>query len=171
MRTSSPTRRRISRTNSASPLRPSSTSSAPCSTRQTPSIVPRAAMPSTFTHLRDRIVEGIAALGTIDGVCLVLHGALLVEDGRSGEAELVREIRRRVGDDVLISARLDLHAILSDELVQQLDIWTSYRTAPHRDIPETLRRAMRLLVRAIRGGHKPQAAFVRLPLLLPGEQA
>src|SRR5205823_8624154 len=82
---------------------------------------------ATYAELRDRIVEGVVAARAIDGVCLVLHGALLVEDGRSGEAELVREIRR--GDDVLISARLDLHAMLSDDFVQQIDIWTGYRTA------------------------------------------
>src|SRR5262249_16548209 len=126
---------------------------------------------ATFAELRDRIVEGIVAAGAIDGVCLVLHGALLVEDGRSGEAELLRRIRRRSGDEVLIAARLDLHAILSDEFVEHIDIWTGYRTAPHRDIPETLRRAMRLLARAIRAGHKPRAAFVRPPLPLPAAQA
>src|SRR5207245_2564757 len=103
------------------------------------------------------------------GLCLLLHGALLVDDLSSGETDLVRAIRRRVGGKVRIAARLDLHAILTDEFVRTVDIWTGYRTAPHRDIPDTLRRAMTLLVRSLRGGAQPHAAFVRLPL--PGEQA
>jgi microcystin degradation protein MlrC len=125
----------------------------------------------TYRQLRDRIVDGVARAGHLDGLCLVLHGALLVDDVWSGETDLVREVRRRVGDDLLIAARLDLHAILTDEFVRLVDVWAGYRTAPHRDIPDTLRRAMTLLVRAIRSGHRPEPAFVRLPLLLPGEQA
>lgn len=126
---------------------------------------------ATYRALRDRIVDGIVAAGVLDGICLVLHGALLVEDISSGETDLVRAIRRRVGDDVRIAARLDLHGILTDEFVRTVDVWTAYRTAPHRDIPDTLRRAMTLLARTLRHGSRPRAAFVRLPLLLPGEQA
>jgi microcystin degradation protein MlrC len=126
---------------------------------------------TTYQTLRDRIVDGIVRAGEVDGICLVLHGALLVDDLSSGETDLVRAIRRRVGDKVRIAARLDLHAILADEFVRVVDIWTGYRTAPHRDIPDTLRRAITLLVRSLRSGSQPCAAFVRLPLLLPGEQA
>ncbi|MGI9145215.1 MAG: M81 family metallopeptidase [Chloroflexota bacterium] len=126
---------------------------------------------SAYCALRDRIVDGIVQAGDVDGVCLVLHGALLVDNISSGETDLVRAIRVRVGDEVRIAARLDLHAILTDEFVRIVDVWTSYRTAPHTDIPETLRRAMTLLVRTLRSGSRPHAAFVRLPLLLPGEQA
>jgi microcystin degradation protein MlrC len=126
---------------------------------------------ATYRALRDRIVDGIVRAGAVDGICLVLHGAMLVDDISSGETDLVRAIRRRVGDDVRIAARLDLHAILTDEFVRTVDVWAGYRTAPHRDIPDTLRRAMTLLVRTLRNGRRPHAAFVRLPLLLPGEQA
>jgi microcystin degradation protein MlrC len=126
---------------------------------------------ATYRVLRDRIVDGIVRAGGLDGICLVLHGALLVDDVSSGETSLVRAIRQRVGDDVRIAARLDLHAILTDEFVRTVDVWAGYRTAPHRDIPDTLRRAMTLLVRTLRGGSRPHAAFVRLPLLLSGEQA
>jgi len=126
---------------------------------------------SSYRTLRDRIVDGLIQAGHLDGICLVLHGAFLVEGVTSGETDLVREIRRRMGTEVRIAARFDLHAILTDELVRTVDLWTGYRTAPHRDIPETLGRAMRLLVRSLRNGSRPCAAFVRLPLLLPGEQA
>jgi sugar phosphate isomerase/epimerase len=99
---------------------------------------------ATYLTLRDRIVDGIAQAGHLDGICLVLHGALLVDDMSSGETGLVRALRQRIGDDVPIAAQLDLHAILTDEFVRAVDVWTGYRTAPHRDIPETLRRAMTL---------------------------
>ena len=124
-----------------------------------------------YLQLRDEIVAGIQQAGQLDGVCLILHGALLVENIWSGETDLVRSIRAVVGNDVLISARFDLHGNLTEEFANKTDIWTVYRTAPHRDAPQTLERAMTLLARCIRGGHRPRPVFIRVPLLLPGEKA
>ena len=124
-----------------------------------------------YLQLRDEIVAGIQQAGQLDGVCLILHGALLVENIWSGETDLVRSIRAVVGNDVLISARFDLHGNLTEEFANKTDIWTVYRTAPHRDAPQTLERAMTLLAHCIRGGHRPRPVFIRVPLLLPGEKA
>ena len=124
-----------------------------------------------YLQLRDEIVAGIQQAGQLDGICLILHGALLVENIWSGETDLVRSIRAVVGNDVLISARFDLHGNLTEEFANKTDIWTVYRTAPHRDAPQTLERAMTLLAHCIRGGHRPRPVFIRVPLLLPGEKA
>ena len=124
-----------------------------------------------YLQLRDEIIDGIQQAGQLDGVCLILHGALLVENIWSGETDLARSIRAVVGNDVLISARLDLHGNLTEEFANKIDVWTVYRTAPHRDAPQTLERAMTLLAHCIRGGLRPRPVFVRVPLLLPGEKA
>ena len=107
----------------------------------------------------------------IDGVCLVLHGAMLVESIWSGETDLVRSVRALVGQDVLIAAMLDMHGTLTEEFANKVDTWAGYRTAPHRDIDETLQRALSLLVQSLRSGKRPKPAFVRVPLLLQGEKA
>ena len=124
-----------------------------------------------YLRLRDEIVAGVERAGPLDGVCLILHGALLVENIWSGETDLVRSIRAVVGNDALIAARLDLHGNLTEEFANKTDIWTVYRTAPHRDAPQTLERAARLLTRALRGGRRPRPVFIRTPMLLPGEIA
>ncbi len=124
-----------------------------------------------YLQLRDEIIAGIQQAGPLDGICLILHGALLVENIWSGETDLVRSIRAIVGNDVLISARFDLHGNLTEEFANKTDIWTVYRTAPHRDAPQTLERAMTLLAHCIRGGHCPKPVFVRVPMMLPGEKA
>ncbi len=124
-----------------------------------------------YLQLRDEIVAGLQRAGRLDGICLILHGALLVENIWSGETDLVRSIRAVVGNDILISARLDLHGNLTEEFANKTDMWTVYRTAPHRDAPQTLERALTLLTRCIRNGHRPQPVFIRIPLLLPGEIA
>jgi microcystin degradation protein MlrC len=125
----------------------------------------------TYLNLRRQMLEALRAVGEVDGVCLVLHGSMLVEQLGSGETDLAHEVRAVVGPDVLIAARLDLHAILTDEFARTVDVWAGYRTAPHRDAPETFQRAAARLVRAFDARQRPRPVFVRLPLLLPGENA
>ena len=50
---------------------------------------------------------------------------------------------------------------MQEEFASKTDIWTGYRTAPHRDIAETFGRAAALLVRALRSGRRPQPALSR----------
>jgi microcystin degradation protein MlrC len=126
---------------------------------------------STYLGFRNAILDGIASAGHLDAVCLVLHGALLVEEIWSGETDLVREIRGLVGRDVLIGARLDLHANLTEEFANKANLWAGYRTAPHRDIDATLVRTVSLLARCVRDGIRPRPAFIHLPLLLQGEKS
>lgn len=126
---------------------------------------------STYLPLREEILEGFRKAGELDGICLVLHGAMLVENIWSGETDLVRCIRAVVGNDIPIAARLDLHANLTEEFANKTDTWAGFRTAPHRDAQETLERTMSLLVRCIRSGLRPKPVFIRVPLLLQGEKA
>jgi len=124
-----------------------------------------------YLQLRDEILSGLKQAGGLDGVCLLLHGAMQVEHVWSGDTDVVREVRALLGRDVLLSARLDLHANLDVDFANRADIWTAFRTAPHRDAVETTHRALRLLVAALRSGKRPKPVFIRVPLLLQGEKA
>jgi microcystin degradation protein MlrC len=126
---------------------------------------------ATYLELRDELLDRLRRAGPLDGVCLLLHGATLVQHIWSGDTDLVREVRASVGRDVPIAVRLDLHANLNEEFANAADIWTGFRTAPHRDAQQTLERSLALLAGAIRSGSRPRAAFVRVPLLLQGEKA
>ncbi|MBV9172902.1 MAG: M81 family metallopeptidase, partial [Chloroflexi bacterium] len=126
---------------------------------------------ATYLQLRDEILAGLKAAEPLDGVCLLLHGALLVQHMWSGEADLVREIRALLGPDVRISASFDLHATLTEDFANRADVWTGFRTAPHRDAVETVHRGLSLLAQVIRSGRRPRPVFVRVPLLLQGEKA
>ncbi len=124
----------------------------------------------TYLSLKNELLEKLASAGQLDGVCLALHGAMEVEDIGDGESDLVGAIRAVVGDDVLISASLDLHGNITPELIEATDILTALRTAPHRDGQETRYRATSLLIRALKDGLKPETAFIPVPMLLPGEK-
>ncbi len=124
-----------------------------------------------YLELRDEMVHGIHRTGRLDGICLILHGAMLVENIWSGETDQVRAVRAAVGYDIPIAARLDPHANLTEEFANKTDTWACFRTAPHSDIAETLHRTLALLARCIRSGWRPRPVFIRIPLLLPGERA
>jgi microcystin degradation protein MlrC len=125
----------------------------------------------TYQALKDELLERLRAVLPVDGIYLDLHGAMEVAGIGDGECDLVAAIRGCVGSDVLISASLDLHGNIGPDLVEQVNILTAFRTAPHRDADATRQRAIRHLERCIRTGMRPQAVMIKVPLLLPGEFA
>src|SRR5438132_998391 len=75
------------------------------------------------------------------------------------------------GPDALVSASMDPHGNMSRRLIGALDLATSHRMSPHEDAPRTRTRAVANLVRCLRDGVRPRKAWVRVPVLLPGERA
>ncbi|MFD1343284.1 M81 family metallopeptidase [Litorisediminicola beolgyonensis] len=122
---------------------------------------------AAYERIAGRIVDGIAALGEIDGVFLDLHGAMVAEHLDDGEAELAGRVRELVGPDVPVVAALDLHGNIGAAMVAALDAYVGFRTYPHIDMAETGRRAARLLDRMMATGTRPAKAFRRMSYLVP----
>lgn len=106
----------------------------------------------------------------LDGLHLAMHGAMNVDGMDDAEVDWVSATREIVGPDCLIAASYDLHGNLSQTIVDQLDIFAAYRTAPHIDVQETMARAFRMLVEALKTGQRPGVAWAPIPILLPGER-
>lgn len=130
--------------------------------------IPSAAVTrDAYELIAGEIVEGLAGAGSLDGIFLDLHGAMVAEHVDDGEGELVRRIRAAVGPDVPIVAALDLHGNLSERFVEAVDIAVGFRTYPHVDMAETGARAAELLHRLACGDACPAKAFRHLPYLVP----
>lgn len=113
----------------------------------------------------------------VQGLWFDIHGAMVVEGFDDAEYVLVDRIRKIVGTEVLISASMDLHGNVSENLARQCDLLTCYRTAPHIDTSETKARACRNLLDLINQRKanpmtwkRPLKAWIPIPILLPGEQ-
>ncbi|KAK5958316.1 hypothetical protein OHC33_000158 [Knufia fluminis] len=113
----------------------------------------------------------------LDGLWFDIHGAMVVEGLNDAEFVLLDRIRKVIGDDVLVSASMDLHGNVSRELAHGCDLISCYRTAPHVDVKETKERACWNLVDLLRKRRKegedfkrPLNAWIPIPVLLPGEQ-
>lgn len=116
------------------------------------------------------ILAGLKTALPLDGVYLAMHGAMFVEGLFDAEGDFISAVRQVVGPDVLIAASYDLHGNISQTIIDNLDIFSTYRTAPHIDTPDTMRRVVNMLVRALRTGQRPVLAWAPVPVLLPGER-
>jgi microcystin degradation protein MlrC len=125
----------------------------------------------TFRSLLDELLERISAARPIDGVLLVLHGAMMSEREPDATGAVLEQVRTLVGPDVSVIGTLDLHANVTARMAREATALIGYHTAPHVDMFETGQKAARLLVEAIRGDIAPTAALVRLPMLLPPENS
>ena len=103
-----------------------------------------------YEILRDKIVAGAREnAGRIDGVMLVLHGAMATVSIDDTEADIIAAVRAVVGSDVPIVATFDMHGHGTAAMAAGADALLGYRTCPHTDYYSTAERAMRLLVRAM----------------------
>lgn len=123
-----------------------------------------------YEDFKERIVSGLREAGRVDGVYFDIHGAMSVVGLDDAEGDLVTAVRGVVGDEALIAAPMDLHGNMSETLALALDLPTCYRLAPHEDAWETKERSAARLVEWLGREEKPKTAWVRVPILLPGEK-
>lgn len=97
----------------------------------------------------------------IDGVLLGLHGAMATEDDFDAEGLLLSQLRDLLGPNIPIAATLDLHANVTDRMVENSDILCAYRTYPHVDQVPTVLRAANFLDQTMQGKIKPKTIIAR----------
>jgi len=121
-------------------------------------------------RLLNKLVKTIRDAGPVDGACLCFHGAMAGESEDDPEGRVLDEIRSVLGNATPIVVSLDLHAVLTDQMVTAADVLVPYHTYPHTDHYETGQRAARNLIRLIDGKSQPTVARVRLPMLVRGDE-
>jgi microcystin degradation protein MlrC len=138
-------------------------------------IVPLAwAAASPSAHVTDEAFETICAhlleglkRERPDAVYLDLHGAMVTESFDDGEGEILRRVRTVVGPNVPILGSLDLHANMSQQMLDIADVLIAYRHYPHTDMAETGDRVAHYLRMRMDGLPKTAPQVRRLPFLIP----
>ncbi len=125
---------------------------------------------SAYQQIKDEFLALLQENAPFDGVYLDMHGAMNVQGMDDAEGDWMASIRAVVGNDCLISASFDLHGNISPREMENLDMLSAFRTAPHVDVIETRRKALSLLIDCLKRGVRPMRAWVRIPLVLPGEK-
>jgi microcystin degradation protein MlrC len=123
-----------------------------------------------YGRVKKEFLQKLEENGPVDGLFLHMHGAVYVEGMEDAEGDFIAAARKIVGKNCIIAASYDLHGNVSARVMQNVDILSAYRTAPHVDVPETLERAYGLLIKCLTQGIRPYKAFIPVPILLSGEQ-
>ncbi|MGE0719736.1 MAG: M81 family metallopeptidase [Alphaproteobacteria bacterium] len=117
-------------------------------------------------EIEEEMRQGLEAAMPLDGVYFAQHGAGISTGSHDPDGEMYAIARRIVGPAVPIVSILDLHAMVSDEMVDSCDYIASYITNPHVDQKERGAECARAM-RALLGGMKTKKAFIRLPIQAP----
>ena len=121
---------------------------------------------AAFDHIADLICVGARThRDSLDGILLSLHGSMVPDFCEDGEGELLARLRAIVGPQMPIAVTLDLHAMATPAMIEQAQIYVSYKTYPHIDMRETGRHAAQLLNAAMGGATRPATLRVHLPML------
>ncbi len=124
-----------------------------------------------WRRLSEEVLAAVfARLDGIDGIYVSLHGAMGADGELDPEGYLLEKLRERVGPEMPIVISLDLHGILTDRMLRQVDGFAIYWTYPHVDFADTGRRAAELLLKLMKGGVRPVAARVVIPALVRGDE-
>jgi microcystin degradation protein MlrC len=123
-----------------------------------------------FTFFWDKFLtayERERAAG-LDGIFLVMHGAMVCTSVRDVEGELIDRIRSLPGAlDLPVCGVLDLHGNLSRRTIEQTQGLIAYRMNPHADARQAALDAALLMDRILTSGRQSRSVFESCPVMLP----
>lgn len=125
----------------------------------------------TYEWMRETFLQSLREALPVDALLLALHGAMAAEGHPDVEGELLAAIRQQVGPELPIVATLDLHANVTQRMVEHATVLVPYHTMPHIDIFETGVRATRVLRRILVEGARPVTAFRKIAAVVPAERS
>ncbi len=113
-----------------------------------------------------KLREYAAAAGKVDGCYISLHGATQAETHEDVCGDVLEEVRRLLGNNVVVATSYDLHANITPRMFRLADIICGYHTYPHVDQYETGYRAAKFGNSMLRG-EKFHMAYGLLPMIQP----
>lgn len=121
----------------------------------------------TIRYLREELLAQIRQNLPCDGMLLALHGAMVADDDDDPDGETLAAVRQLLGPDVPLVVSLDLHANVTQKMVDNCDALVAFKTSPHVDQRDTGQRTARVLARWFETGIRPAMHMVKLPMVTP----
>lgn len=125
----------------------------------------------------DRVREEILSIARqerekapLAGVTLALHGSMTTTDLADAEGLLLEGLRELL-PEAPIFCSLDMHATMTKRMYRSADGFVGFKCAPHTDRLETGIHAAKMTIRAMETGVRGSTAWVKVPLLIAGEQS
>lgn len=107
---------------------------------------------------------------SLDAITLSLHGSMRVKGLGEAEGPLLEELRELFPNIPLYSS-LDMHTTMTEKMHNNCDGFVGYKCAPHTDCTETGQHAAQMTIKALEEGVVGTSAWVKVPILIAGEQS
>ena len=120
-----------------------------------------------YQYLRSGLLSRLRAALPVAGVLLALHGAMVAESEDDAEGDILTAVRALVGPDVPVVATLDLHAHITQRMVDAATGLVSYAHYPHDDTFDTGERGARLLLARL-SGRDVTMVVAKAPMVVTG---
>ncbi len=101
----------------------------------------------------------------LDGVLLVLHGAMVTDQKDDAEAYLLKKVRDKIGANIPVVCTTDLHANISPEMVELSSCLVGFDTYPHYDYYERAYDAVRIMKQIINDDIRPMNSLKKPPIM------
>ena len=122
-----------------------------------------------YERMTAEYLHRLSAVRQPQALLIALHGAQTANSSHDVAGDLLKASRRVLGPEVPIVATLDLHANVTQVMVDSASALIGYHTYPHIDMFQTGQRAATLLLRILAGTLKPVMCARKLPLIVPAE--
>lgn len=121
---------------------------------------------TALDHMIGLVREAFESADHVDGILFALHGAMVSESSLDGDGYILSRFREFVGNDIPIAITIDLHANVSDLMVEKASVIVGYDTYPHIDQVERGLEAAELLAKTIRHEIVPVMAMSKPPVVV-----
>lgn len=122
---------------------------------------------ATFEVLKNELISEIKKAEEYDAILLSLHGAGVAETSEDIEGTILKEVRSVVGYEVPIIVTLDLHANVTNSMVEEADLILGNHLYPHTDSYEIGREAVEYARKIVEEGLVPTMYLTTLPMIIP----
>lgn len=119
-----------------------------------------------YETLVGETLDSINNAGPLDGFFLYLHGAMVSEEHPDGDGELCSRVRQLLGPDIPIMITPDIHANMSQKMVDNTTATVIYRMNPHMDTYERGLETASLMARTLKGEINPVQWLEMPPFLI-----
>ena len=112
------------------------------------------------------MIQYLEDQGPWDGILLSLHVAAVSEEYSDCDGEITYRVRSLVGPDIPVGLSVDMHANISQKMVENTDVLTAYRTNPHLYAKERSQECADLIVKTINGQIEPVMWLETPPMVI-----
>ena len=126
---------------------------------------------SYFIKIKNEFLNKIKKIKNLDGILLIMHGAMFIKKIKDPEGYFINKIREYTGSKCKIALAFDLHGQITNKIMNNINYFSAYKTAPHIDVKNTYRRVTTMLINGILKNKPNYLSWILIPVLVSGEMS